>query len=126
MTDDLRTLLEEREDRAKERIVGVLDAIEALRVDVRSGATGIHTRLDTLNGKVAKHDERLGKLEQRTAYQDGIHSMEGRLQPGREPRREGDEEMSIRVTPKMWAALVAVASVLYTVLHYVFRVWTGS
>lgn len=123
VTDDLRILLEEREERARERIAGVLDAIEALRGEVRLGTAGVHSRLDLLNGRVVKGEDRINALERHAAV------LEGRLSPAKESRRRpGDEEMSIRVTPRMWAALVAVGGVLYTVLHWLFQQWqkTGS
>ena len=101
---------------------------QKLRDDVRESAHGINVRLDSLNGRVGKTETRLFEIERRDAYQDGREkALEGRIQPTRDgSRKEGDEELRISVTPKMWAALVAVASVLYTVLHYVFEVWLAK
>lgn len=120
-TDDFRRYLDVRFEALE-------DGTAKLRADVREGAQGIHARLDTQNGRIGKAEARLEAIEKRDAFQDGqSHALEGRLQPGKDgPRKVGDEELRISVTPKMWAALVGVATALYTLLHLVFEVWLAK
>ena len=118
-SDDYRKFIESKFDDLHE-------SIERVGSDIRTTGASINARLDKVNGRLDKHDDAIRSLQLAQAREDGAHAREGRVTPSRELRSPGDEEMTIRVTPKMWAALTAAGAVLYTVLHYVFNALKGA
>ena len=107
-SDDYRRLLDERHHM-------IMEAIAETRQITVEKLDAVNRRLDITNGRLAKHDEQIASLQISDVRHDA--QREGRMTPTRDQRQPGDEELVVRMTPKMWAALVSVAAVAYTVLR---------
>ena len=110
-SEDYRRLLDERHNT-------ILAAIAETRHVMVERLDAVNRRLDITNGRLGKHDEAIHLLQVSDVRHDA--QREGRMTPTRDARQPGDEELVVRMTPKMWAALVTVAAVAYTVLRAVY------
>jgi len=112
----------EREKRLDERHQALLDSLDSVKEAVVHGRRETNRRLDEHAKTLGEHSTAIAQLIQERTIKDA------RLTPTKEASNGvNDEEIRIRITPKMWAALISIGGVAYTVariaLDLVEKTW---
>lgn len=98
---------------------------EAITNTILEGFGGINSRLDKLNSKVERHELAIGHLNSKAAVNDvrveGHSRKLDKIDTGFRHARKDDpppsaESITVKITPKIWAALAAFGGAVLVML----------